>query len=289
MSNLGEAGSPENLTQPVKVYWQPGCSSCLKTKEFLIDNGISFESVNVLDDEKGFAELQSLGLKLVPIVARGSSWANGAVFRDVAKVAGFEYGAHKMLPPESIKDKILMILDAAQRYLQQIPDSKLDEVLPGRPRSYRQLVYHVFDIPKVFLDRVEYNSPYTYEALKSILPDTMKTKNDLMSYGASTRKRLQDWWEKEGFSTDFEQPGKVYYGDVTLHEVLERTGWHSGQHTRQIILMLREKLGIEPNGPITDSDLSGLPLPKNVWDNERSFDEAAFAEKAETWQDAKTR
>ena len=161
MSNLEEAGSPENMTQPVKVYWQPGCSSCLKTKEFLIDNGISFESVNVLDDEKGFAELQSLGIRLVPIVARGSSWANGAVFRDVAKVAGFEYGAHKMLPPESIKDKILMILDAAQRYLQQIPDSKLDEVLPGRPRSYRQLVYHVFDIPKVFLDRVEYDSPYT--------------------------------------------------------------------------------------------------------------------------------
>ena len=53
--------------------------------------------------------------------------------------------------------------------------------------------------------------------------------------------------------------------------------------------MLREKLGIEPNGPITDADLSGLPLPKNVWDNERSFDEAAFADKAETWQDANTR
>ncbi len=53
--------------------------------------------------------------------------------------------------------------------------------------------------------------------------------------------------------------------------------------------MLREKLGIEPNGPIADRVLSGLPLPKNVWDNERSFDEDAFAEKAEIWQDAKTR
>ena len=39
---------------PLKVYWQPGCSSCLKTKEFLIDNGIKFDSINVLvsiDDE----------------------------------------------------------------------------------------------------------------------------------------------------------------------------------------------------------------------------------------------
>ena len=38
----------------VKVYWQPGCSSCLKTKEFLKDNGVDFKSVNVLEDKSGF-------------------------------------------------------------------------------------------------------------------------------------------------------------------------------------------------------------------------------------------
>ena len=216
MSSLDNAGTPENMAQPVKVYWQPGCSSCLKTKEFLLDNGITFESVNVLDDDKGFAELKALGIKLVPIVSRGTSWANGAVFRDVARVAGFEYGEQKMLSPEVIKDKVLMILDAAQRYLQQIPDDKLDEVLPGRPRSYRQLVYHVFDIPKVFLDRVEDDAPYTYEALKSILPDTMITKNDLMNYGLNNRKRFKNWWDRDGISTDFEQPGNclLYTSDA---------------------------------------------------------------------------
>jgi len=38
----GSAGTP-----PLKVYWQPGCSSCLKTKEFLIANGVEFISVAV--------------------------------------------------------------------------------------------------------------------------------------------------------------------------------------------------------------------------------------------------
>jgi arsenate reductase-like glutaredoxin family protein len=33
------AGEPE-----VRVYWQPGCSSCLKTKEFLLDHGVPFVS-----------------------------------------------------------------------------------------------------------------------------------------------------------------------------------------------------------------------------------------------------
>jgi glutaredoxin len=288
MSQLENAGTPENLALPLKVYWQPGCSSCLKTKEFLLDNGVPFQSVNVLENEEGFSELEALGVRLVPIVARGTVWANGAVFRDVAKVAGFEYGGHEMLTPEELKDKVLMILDAAQGYLRQIPEDTLDVVLPGRPRSYRQLVYHVFDIPKVFLDRVEHDAPYTYEALKSILPADMTSKEDLLDYGRGNRERLAAWWEREGTTTDFEQPGKVYYGDVNLHEVLERTAWHSGQHTRQIILMLREKLGIEPDDPLRDDDFVGLPMPKNVWDNERSFDDQSYSDTAETWESAKT-
>ncbi len=282
MSQLEGAGTPENLALPLKVYWQPGCSSCLKTKEFLIDHGIPFKSVNVLEDEEGFKELQVLGLRLVPIVARGRTWANGAVFRDVARVAGFEYGGHTMLTPEELKDKVLMILDAAGRYLSQIPEDQLDVVLPGRPRSYRQLVYHVFDIPKVFLDRVEHNAPYTYEALKSVLPADMTTKAALIDYGRENRERFAGWWNREGNNTDFQQPGNVYYGEVSLHEVLERTGWHSGQHTRQIILMLREKLGIEPDSPLIDADFAGLPVPKNVWDNERSFDEQSYTDAPET-------
>ena len=51
MSQLEGAGTPENLKFSLKVYWQPGCSSCLKTKEFLLDNGVPFESINVLEDK----------------------------------------------------------------------------------------------------------------------------------------------------------------------------------------------------------------------------------------------
>jgi glutaredoxin len=265
----------------IRVYWQPGCSSCLKTKEFLLDHGVPFVSKNVLEDEDAFRELEALGVRLVPIVAKGDDWANGAVFRDVARVAGFEYREHKMLAPEAMVAKVLMILDAAQRYLAQIPEEKLDIVLPGRPRSYRQLCYHVFNIPEVFLDHVEHDAPYTYEALKSVLPPEMISKQDLLDHGAAVRDRFAAWWERDGKGMDFRQPGNVYYGEVTLHEVLERTGWHSGQHTRQIILMLREKLGIEPDGPLVDADFAGLPMPKKVWDNERSFGEGSYSEVAE--------
>ena len=40
------------MNKTVKVYWQPGCSSCLKTKEFLETNNIKFESINILEDQE---------------------------------------------------------------------------------------------------------------------------------------------------------------------------------------------------------------------------------------------
>ena len=264
----------------VKVYWQPGCSSCLKTKEFLKDNGIEFKSVNVLEDKSGFEDLQRFGVKLVPVVAKGDQWANGAVFRDVAKVAGFDYSSHKMLEPQVMADKIKSINYFAREFLDQIPEDKLDTLLPGRPRSYRQLVYHVFNIPDVFLDRVEHDKPYTYEALLSILPKEMKTKSDLMDYGNRVYERFDKWWKSDGDKVDFDQPGNVYYGEVNLHEVLERTGWHSGQHVRQINLLLKEKLSIDPKKTLDETIFEGLPMPKNIWDNERSFSEGSYSGKA---------
>ncbi len=241
------------------------------TKEFLLANGVAFESINVLEDERGFKELEALGVKLVPIVARGKNWANGAVFRDVARVAGFAWSEHEMLPPQDMMARIDVILCAARRFAGQIPHDKLDTMLPGRPRSYRQLAYHIFQIPEVFLNHVEHDEPYTYEALAGDLPPDLKTRDDLVRYAAGVQSRMNAWWQAVGRETDFSQPGNVYYGDVTLLEVLERTAWHSGQHTRQLMLAL-EKLGLAPAQKLADADFSGLPMPTNIWDNEKTWD-----------------
>jgi len=192
-----------NVRAPLKVYWQPGCSSCLKTKEFLIANGVEFESINVLEDESGFQELEALGVRLVPIVARGKDWANGAVFRDVARVAGFEWGGHEMLAPAEMVARINTILSAAHRFTSQIAEDKLGTMLPGRPRSYRQLAFHIFQIPDVFLNRVEHDAPYTYESLISHLPPDLETKDDLLNYGAGVQSRLKGWWETAGARNRF--------------------------------------------------------------------------------------
>ena len=41
---------PSAETSVIKAYWQPGCTSCLRMKEFLTRHGVPFVSVNVLED-----------------------------------------------------------------------------------------------------------------------------------------------------------------------------------------------------------------------------------------------
>ena len=92
----------ETSTEPeLRVYWQPGCSSCLRTKEFLTQNGVPFVSIDVLADARGFRELESLGVRMVPVVARGKAkgaeWVSGQILRDVARIAGVDM-AREVLP-----------------------------------------------------------------------------------------------------------------------------------------------------------------------------------------------
>ena len=58
---------------------------------------------------------------------------------------------------------------------------------------------------------------------------------------------------------------QTYYGPQLLHEYLERTTWHSGQHVRQWMMLLR-MAGIEPHRPLTDDAFTDLPMPSSVWD-----------------------
>src|SRR3974377_1889889 len=103
--------SPE--ASVIKAYWQPGCTSCLRMKEFLSKNGVPFVSVNVLEDKDAFAELAALGIQSVPIVRRGKEWANGQVLRDVARVAGVAWRRAEILPAAELFARLIEIQTVA--------------------------------------------------------------------------------------------------------------------------------------------------------------------------------
>jgi glutaredoxin len=252
----------------IKAYWQPGCTSCLRMKEFLTKHGVPFVSVNVLDDKDAFAELAALGVRTVPIVRRGSDWANGQVLRDVARVAGIAWGGAEMLPPDQLAARLVTIQQAAQRLFKQIPDDKLGQMLPHRPRSYAQLAYHIFNIADAFLEHEVEGLPLKEGAYGRVPAPGKDGKADVLAYGIDVLARFEAWWSGPGRLADFSRKALVYYGDVTLHEYLERTTWHSGQHVRQMMMVLG-MLGIAPDRPIGQETFAGLPMPDKVWDDER--------------------
>jgi glutaredoxin len=252
----------------IKAYWQPGCTSCLRMKEFLAKHGVPFVSVNVLEDKDAFAELAALGVRSVPIVRRGGDWANGQVLRDVARVAGIPWGGAQMLPLDQLSARLVTIQQAAQRLFAQMPDDTLGRMLPHRPRSYAQLAYHTFNIADAFLEHEVQGLPLIEGAYGRVPPPEMDSKAKILAYGADVLARFETWWSGPGQTADFARKARVYYGDVTLHEYLERTTWHSGQHVRQLMMVLG-MLGIAPDRPIGHDTFAGLPMPDKVWDDER--------------------
>ena len=169
----------------IKAYWQPGCTSCLRMKEFLTRHGVPFVSVNVLADKAAFAELAELGIRSVPIVRRGKDWANGQVLKDVARVAGIKWGGAKMLPVPELVSRLVTIQQAAQRLFAQIPDDKLGQQLPNRPRSYAQLAYHIFNIADAFLEHEVQGLPLkegAYNALQGVFTNTKDVMAQYLAY-----------------------------------------------------------------------------------------------------------
>jgi glutaredoxin len=251
----------------IKAYWQPGCTSCLRMKEFLTKHSVPFVSVNVLEDRDAFAELETLGIRSVPIVRRGNDWANGQVLRDVARVAGIAWGGAQVLPASELAGRLVEIQTAVQRLFAQIPDDKNGDMLPHRPRSYAQLAYHTFNIADAFLEHEVEGQPLKEGAYDRVPPPEMDTKAKILLYGRDVLDRFRSWWDGAGRTTDFSRKARVYYGDVSLHEYLERTTWHSAQHVRQLVMVLGT-LGIEPDRPPASETFAGLPMPDKVWDDE---------------------
>ncbi len=251
------------MMAPIRVFWQPWCTSCLRVREFLWSRGVGFDSINVLESEDGRAELRRLGARSVPVVARGEAFVFAQSIRDVVAFLGLDAAPGPELSPRELVDRLDLILSAAGRYTLQMPDAELETQQPNRPRSYRELLHHIFRIPDAFLEMTR-GRTLDYEMLVAPPPAEMRTTAEIAAYGEGVRRGVLAWWNARGDKTCSEGV-PTYYGTQPLHDVLERTTWHPCQHVRQLMSLL-ERLGIPPDEPLSAQNLAGLPLPAGVWD-----------------------
>jgi hypothetical protein len=142
-----------------------------------------------------------------------------------------------------------------------MPYDKLDTHVPGRPRSYRTLAVHLFRVVDAFIGVNEGTALEQAMFREEPAPDA-DTKT-LVAWGEKVRQRFRDWWAKG--DTSAAKTLQTYYGPQSLHELLERTTWHCGQHVRQYMMLL-EKEGQSHHRPLVAADFAKLPMPQNVWD-----------------------
>ena len=205
----------------------------------------------------------NLGVQTVPVLAKGGQYIFCQNLEDVAEFVGLQGTGHIPLPPEMLVEKWLIVMRAAQRYIRQIPNPRLGErAIDNRDRSIRLLSHHIFRIGEAFLetaiDDVEY-----WANNANVPPEdgSCTTGDEIVAYGDGI---IENWWAQLD-DKSCRQKVKTFYGTPPMHQLFERSTWHSAQHTRQMIAVL-ERFGIEPNVRLSAQDLAGLPLPERIWD-----------------------
>lgn len=253
------------MGEPFRVFWQPGCSSCLKAKEFLKSHGVAFESVNVLADQNGFDDLQVLGAKSVPVVSRGTEFVFAQNLSDVADFVGVTRPEAGLFPAELVA-RLDRVLTVAQSHARQLPQEISQRQLPGRNRTYLDLAYHIFVIAEAFLKAAQ-GGVLTYDFFERRPPSSIKEGRAVAVFGQSIRDAVSAWWDKTNHGAILPDRLLTYYGPQTVPDLLERTTWHAAQHTRQLEAVL-SAAGVQVADALSDADLEGLPLPDHVYDDE---------------------
>jgi hypothetical protein len=214
-----------------------------------------------LEDPNGMAELQKLGVRSVPVLSRGDKFTFGQSTKQIVDFLGLAEKSGPELSTDELAARVDKFMGAALELIPLMPYDRLDTHVPGRPRSYRTLAFHLFRVVDAFLGANDGVTLVQTMFREEPAPDADTAT--LVAYGEQVRARFQAWWKKGDTA-----PGKTlqtYYGPQTLHELMERTTWHSGQHVRQYMMLL-EKEGVSHHTPLVAGDFAKLPMPQNVWD-----------------------
>lgn len=208
--------------------------------------------------------LRALGARSVPVVSRGDKFVFAQVIKDVVDFLGLQEETKPQLSPAQLAQRYQDIVRRAVSLVAQMPDECLERELPNRPRSWKVVMHHVFQIPTAFLDMEASGKPMSYESMVAPPPEDLRTSADIARFGEGVAARFTKWWD-EHQDSDFERRIQVYFGETSRHEMLERTVWHSTQHVRQIASLL-EQAGVTPQQPLTPAHIQGLPLTEKIWD-----------------------
>jgi hypothetical protein len=197
------------------------------------------------------------------VLSRGDDWTFAQNIAHVVKFLGLNEATGPALSPAQLMQRLELFVETAIRIVPQMPDRLLTTEVPNRPRTYLALSHHLFRIPEGLME-VAAGATLVNDMLTNGPTPEMNTSAAIGAYGQQVLTELHAWWDPKTDKTG-KQIVQTYYGPQLLHEVMERTTWHCGQHVRQWFMLLG-MAGITPVVTLDDTAFTGLPMPSSVWD-----------------------
>ena len=221
---------------------------------------MKFEGFDVEAEPERRRDLEPFGIPRVPATIVGDRAVHGWNPKALAELVGVPYTEREPLTPSELAQRLDTVLAATQRAMRQIPPEHLGMKAPGRNRTVRQLGFHVFRLSAAFVDTRE-QGHLPEQTFEENPPDEMADGDAVAAYGETVRRRLAEYCARPGWC---DGTVSTYYGPQSTHEFMERTTWHAAQHLRQIYWFL-ERMAVQADSPLTEADLEGLPIPRDVW------------------------
>lgn len=215
-----------------------------------------------MNEPAALEELRGNGILRVPVVTDGTRWVNAGDLDAVAELLKLSPTGHRMLPPEDLMQRYDRILAQAQHYLAAFPQDRMSMTVPRRERrDMRQLGYHIFAIAE---NLMHVKPGEDYNQGNGPVPASVQSFGDIVRYGDGVREELQRWFAAQNAAT-WNEKLNTTYGDFALHRYFERATWHSAQHLRQVVEMLR-LAGENDIAPLPAGLFEGLPIPEQLWE-----------------------
>jgi glutaredoxin len=251
----------ENSRLNLSVYWQPGCSSCLKVKEFLEEQGLLFESLNVLENQNAMEELVGAGLRGIPVVRKGATFIYASSLDEVAKLLDIDRH-HVSLPRDELLTRWIDVLSVSNEIVSAFDAETLGrQISPERDRKIGELGEHVFQIAEAFMRQTK-EIGFDEREVYLTTPHHAQGRDALLRYIDTIRSEFAAWVESGRAGDEIPERFDTFYGNHPALKVLERGVWHSAQHARQLDVV---SAGSGAEYRISPSLYQGLPLPKRLW------------------------
>ena len=229
---------------------------------FLSSNGVQYEHHDLATDEAARQDLAGRGIKAVPVTIVDDQAIIGYYPQKLVPALRLEVEVEPAGDATWLAQKYEIILGAAIRATRQLGATQLDQQVPWRPESLRQLILHILSFPEL---------AWLSHGTGSMTVDDMKSSkerlkhlvdmDDIAEYGESVRRSVIGFL-KSGNVEAYERVVPAHYGgEVTVIELLHIILRHSTHHLKQAYWFMENVLRLTPFDPAGDEDFDGISTP----------------------------